>query len=328
MRSKSLHGYTDSFFVNSVVQTVNELFDGNMDYLAITLKMSLHDVIMVALRNAGLLSGVVFHGGTCLQRMYGWSRFSEDLDFANIAKLNGDHFIEFSMKFDSAIRAELKRLGFTDDQIMIKNPKNLEWPGEVEPSVRKWSMRVDVGSRNMKQVVNIELADMPSYQYSPKAYEPLSNTFASGPVMVNVEPLNVIFNDKAISIIQRPFVKNRDIYDVGLLSDSQSIDRNLFLSKMADRKFTSDHVKEKIENVRQLLQSAEYPEKFSAEMSRFVIPGRTTDVSDRSVVDDIVAKSLNVLEDIGQILDDATGDNGDGGKEEEKISECTPSELK
>lgn len=318
MRRETLtHGYTDSFFVRSAMQTVNELFAGNMDYLTITMKMALHDVVMVALRNADLLSGVVFHGGTCLQRMYGWSRFSEDLDFANIAKLSGARFADFGVKFDSAIRTELKRFGFNNDQIMVKNPKNLEWPCGNEPAVRKWEMRVNVGPRNMKQVVKIELVDMPSYQHSPKAFAPLSNAFASGSIMVNVEPLNVIFNDKAISIIQRPFLKNRDIYDVGLLSDFQSIDRDLFLSKMADRNFTSDYVKKRIGEVRQSLESEGQVENFSAEMSRFVIPGKTMDVENPVVVESIMAKTIDVLESISQILDDSDSDDDEGNKERE-----------
>lgn len=309
MRPETLHGYIDSFFLRSCIQTVNKLFDGDMDYLPITMKMSLHDVAIVALQNARLLSGVVFHGGTCLQRIYDWPRLSEDLDFSNIAELNSNHFSEFSAKFGFAIRVELKRLGFTDDQITVKNPKNLEWPGDNEPAVRKWSMRVNVGSRNMKQIVNIELANMPSYQYSPKSFMPLSNTCASGPIMMNVEPLNIIFNDKAISIVQRNFVKYRDIFDVGLLSDTQSIDRTIFFSKMADRGFSSEFVRKRIDNIQETLLADDCAEKFSAEMSRFVMPGKTINVANSAVAKNIISKSLDVLENVNQLMKDADGEN-------------------
>lgn len=303
MRPKLLYGYMDSFFIRSAVQTVNELFNRDINLLPIILKMLLHDVVMTALRKADLLSGAVFRGGACLQRIYGWSRFGEDLDFANFVELNDSHFIDVSRKFGSVIRTELKRLGFVDEQIMIKEPENPEWPGEARLAVKKWEMRVDVGPRNMNQFVKIELVDMPGYQYSSKAFVPLSNIFSSGPIMLNVESLNEIFNDKVISLIQGPNLKNGDIYDVGLLSDFQSIDKSLFLSKMADRNFTVDYVKERIDGLRQSIESGEQIKNFSAEMSRFVIPGKTPDVENPAVAQSILAKSLDVLESISHILD-------------------------
>lgn len=307
MKPGILHGYTDSFLVRAAARKTEELFDGNMAYLGITVKMCLHDVIMQALRNADLLSGVVFHGGTCIQRMYNGTRLSEDLDFANIEELSGNRFFEFGEKFESAIRADLKRLGFSDDQITVTKPKNLEWPGDIEPMVRRWSMRVNVGPRGMKQMVNIELADMPSYEYSQQVFEPISGAVVTGPVLVNVEPLNAIFNDKVMAVIQRKYLKDRDIYDVGLLSSRQSFDRALFLAKMDDRGFSPDYVRERIAIVREALASPEFPESFTSEMSRFVLPGRTLDVQDPAIRKFLISNVSEILSAVEHALDEAPG---------------------
>lgn len=308
-RHNTIYGYNDSFFLRSTLAVLNDIFDGNVDYLHITMKMTLHDVIFYALHDAGLLPGIVFHGGTCLQRMYDCPRFSEDLDFANISTLTPNIFTDFSRDFGWAIRSRLKTLGFSDEQMTVKEPGNLAWPAEKEPAVRRWAMRVVVDPRGRKQVVNVELANMPSYDYSLKPFVPLSAAIVPGRVEVNVEPLNVIFNDKIISIIQRPYTKYRDIYDVGFLSQrhtygsvAQSVDRDLFCQKMADREFTPEYVLGRIGEVREILLSEEAVTGFSREMSRFVIPGRTEDVADIEVARNFISRSLDILDEIEDLM--------------------------
>lgn len=302
-QTDTIYGYHDSLFFRSAQQIVNSRFGGDIKYLPITMKMLLHDVAMLALERAQLLQGVVFQGGTCLQRVYNWSRLSENLDFTNIAELTENHFIEFGNSFGDAIRTELSKLGFSDGQITVKQPKNMAWPGKAEPEIRKWSMRVNVGPRSMKQVVNIELANMPSYNHAPMFFTPLSNAIGARRLMVNVEPLNVIFNDKLISIIQRPYLKYRDIYDVGLLSDREHLDEALFISKMRDRAFSDEYVAGRIDAINDQLESKECIEAFKNEMTRFIIPGTSCDIHDNETVRVIIGKTLASLATVKGMLE-------------------------
>lgn len=308
-RPNTIYGYNDTFFLRSAMAVAKQLFGRDMDYLHITMKMSLHDVIISALHDAGLLPGIVFHGGTCLQRMYDCPRFSEDLDFANIKPLSPTVFFDFSRDFSAAIKTRLKALGFTDDQMIVKEPANMAWPAETEPSVRRWAMRVVVDPRGKKQSVNIELANMPSYDYAPKPFTPICPAITPKKVDVNIEPLNVIFNDKLIAVIQRPYTKYRDIFDIGTLAQKQQygveperLDPDLFLQKMADRDFTPEYMLTKVEGVRQILSSEEAIEGFSREMSRFSIPGRTVDVNDPEIAKGFLSRTLAVLDDIDALM--------------------------
>lgn len=304
-----IHGYNDSLFLRASLAALRTLFDGDLEHLGITVKMTLHDIIISALHDAGLLPGIVFHGGTCLQRMYDCPRFSEDLDFANIKPLTPTVFSDFGKDFSAAIKTRLKTLGFKDDQMIVKEPVNLAWPGEKEPMVRRWAMRVVVGSRGRKEVVNIELANMPSYDYAPKAFVPITAGIVPESVNVNIEPLNVIFNDKLIALTQRPYTKYRDVFDIATFSqkrqyevEPERLDPGLFLQKMADRDCTPEYMLTKVEGVRKILSSEEAIEGFSREMSRFSIPGRTVDVNDPEIAKGFLSRTLAVLDDIDALM--------------------------
>lgn len=304
-----IHGYNDSLLLQAALAVLHDFFDDDLEQLNLTVKMTLHDVIISAIHDAGLLPGIVFHGGTCLQRMYNCPRFSEDLDFTNIKPLTPTVFSDFGRDFSAAIKTRLKTLGFKDDQMIVKEPENLAWPGEKEPMVRRWAMRVVVGSRGRKEVVNIELANMPSYDYAPKAFVPIVAGIVPENVNVNIEPLNVIFNDKLIAVTQRPYIKYRDVFDIATLSqkrrygvEPERLDPDLFLQKMADRDFTTEYMLAKVEEVRKILSSEEAVGGFSSEMSRFSIPGRTVDVNDPEIAKGFLSRTLAVLDDIDVLM--------------------------
>lgn len=302
MKKQSLNivrDYNDTKFLRIAMQHVNEIFYGNYrDYLPITMKMLLHDMIMASLSSAGLLSDIVFQGGTCLQRVYDWPRLSEDLDFSNIGENSDERFLKFGNDFEAAVREELARIGFSDEEITVKRPR-LE---EKEQIVRRWVIRVNVGNKNMKQFVNIELANVPTYEVTQKTFTPLSGITNGKRIMVNVEPLEVIFNEKVFTLVNRRFLKCRDVFDVSLLSDRLNINKDFFFIKINDFGLTKNFVLEQIDVARKRLVSEETPARFSAEMSRFVMPQRTVDVKDDKVVASIIGKAVNVLDDVESML--------------------------
>ncbi len=82
--------------------------------LPVIMKSLIHDEVLPALQQSGILKNLVFQGGTALQRFYGNRRFSEDLDFVcgqgKSLKLDPADFESIGPLFEKSVRSALEHL--------------------------------------------------------------------------------------------------------------------------------------------------------------------------------------------------------------------------
>ena len=179
-------------------------------------KELLHYDVMAALSQSGLLSELVFQGGTCLRMAYGSERLSEDLDFTggrdftpklynNLAEVLIDYF--------------KPRYGL---DIVVKQPKNRAFnPDSVK--VGRWMIVIETRPDKKgtpKQKIKLEVANIPSYSKNLKAIRLNYPNLQSGldTVLVNCESESEILADKVVALLLRKFIKARDLWDLVMLN--------------------------------------------------------------------------------------------------------------
>ena len=185
---------------------------------AVIQKELLHYDILYCLEQAGLLSGLVFQGGTSLRLCYGADRYSEDLDFAGGRNFSSAQFALLKQRIQTHVRG---RYGL---EVAVTKPKlDKNEPARSGVSVRQWRVSVvtDPGRSNVpKQRIHIEIADVPAYTSEVRKlranYEFLPDGYAD--LLVMVKSLDEIMADKLLALaasLKR--VRHRDIWDLAWL---------------------------------------------------------------------------------------------------------------
>ncbi len=165
--------------------------------------------ILSSLQRAGAMVPLAFQGGTALRFLYGIGRYSEDLDFALERPDRGYDFRPYLQR----IQADLRQEGFetetkVNDQ-KVMHSAFLAFPGllfeaDLSPhSNEKLSVKIEVDTR------------------------PPSGAVLETSVVRRHATLQLQHHDKASllagklhAILQRPYVKGRDLYDlIWYLSD-------------------------------------------------------------------------------------------------------------
>ena len=200
---------------------VDRLVDDNRELLPCrptVEKEFLQMEILSALRKGGLLTRLVFKGGTCLRLCRSGERLSEDLDFAA-----GSHF-------DTALMDELE--GVLVDQIGAAYGLEVSVRARHVPSgtrmAGRWIARVvtrpnptgstsNVGVQRIKIEVSSE--DEPSDPVLLRARLPYDETAgATHAVLLNCVPLSSTIRDKLValplSVARRDNPRYRDLWDL------------------------------------------------------------------------------------------------------------------
>jgi predicted nucleotidyltransferase component of viral defense system len=159
--------------------------------------------ILAALQRAGAMIPLAFHGGTALRFLYAHERYSEDLDFA----LEGDPQSYDFRRYLHAIHSELVPEGYTvalkvSDQKTI-HTAYVHFPGLL------FDLGLS-GQRSEVLAVRLEVDTNP----------PIGAMLATS-VVRRFFVLQLQHHDKASllsgklhAILQRPYTKGRDIYDL------------------------------------------------------------------------------------------------------------------
>ncbi|MEX2130597.1 MAG: nucleotidyl transferase AbiEii/AbiGii toxin family protein [Pseudohongiellaceae bacterium] len=181
-------------------------------------KELLHHDILREMSSAGLLSGLTFFGGTCLRMCYDSNRLSENLDFTagkdfDYARLDGLGEIlvtHLQKKYGLLVAASPPRQASDKDGGAEGNTQTWRVKLETRPERR------DIG----KQVINIDVCTVPSYQRRPMM---LKNHYGvdmgTSGLIIQAESREEILADKLVALGLRPNrIKNRDLWDVGWLS--------------------------------------------------------------------------------------------------------------
>lgn len=206
--------------------------------------------ILASLQQVGAMIPLAFHGGTALRFLFGIRRYSEDLDFA-LERANEKYDLRAYL---NKIRSDLAAETYTID-LKVNDRRNVHsafvnFPGLLH----------ELGlSAHRDQVFGIKI----EVDTKPPEGAQLATT-----VVRKFEILHLQHHDRTTllagilhAILQRPFIKGRDLYDlIWYLSDSSWPGPNLVLLNNALRQtgwlggeLTSENwrgiLRQKLENV-------------------------------------------------------------------------------
>lgn len=250
--------------------------DSNTQFmLPVIEKELLHYEIIHAMEEGGLLSGLVFQGGTCLRLCYGAPRFSEDLDFAG-----GIHFEASDLH---ALRDCVSKVLPNRYSIDVK----VKEPDEDASLVKKWRIRINTNAQKTGlpvQKISIEVASVPAYTKEPQMlrlnYEGLPATY--GDIIVFSESPEEILADKLEAFVCSNHIRYRDLWDIYWLMRRPGI--NLEKAHRLRKKKETDYDEgnkfdKGLVRINEQLDSIISSKEFDAQMKRFL----TADLHEKTI---------------------------------------------
>ena len=177
---------------------------------------------------------VCFQGGTAIRWFYGGMRFSEDLDF--VTSLSRERVVALMKSAGEAIRRQMVA-NFGAGTFTLKEKKG-------HPSFYKAFIQFQPAAVRSKISVKIEFeklvpgvkpdAEPKIMQASPTVAHFLQEGGFKTPgasVIVNVETVHEILSDKLRALLERPYKKGRDFFDVWFLTKTLRIDPDASMLK-------------------------------------------------------------------------------------------------
>lgn len=235
---------------------------GNFDLQMTIAKEILHYDILSVLYSSSINKILVFQGGTALRLCHQNNRYSEDLDFAlvNGTKFELNDMSFFKKSFEKKIQ---NKYGLS---IEFTEPKN------DENRVKKYTAKVLLPlANNQKAKINIEIAQIPSYDNSLKTIiNNYPNEFSAN-TFVRVESKEEILADKIIALGTREYLKYRDFWDIKFLQDIH-IKLNYDFVRQKIKDYEIENFYEKFAQKLSFIEQNDLRADFEYEMSRFLTP--------------------------------------------------------
>ncbi len=172
------------------------------------LKEHLQNYVLDFIYESSKHKDLIFYGGTCLRKIYGLDRMSEDLDF------------ETDLTYDSEVLAKeleeyfFKKQKFTNVKIKYQNINNVNRITLKFPILNQLGLS-DNKNENLHIKLEINLADNINY---PVEVSPVS--ISKFTIFVKHYDLSTLMAGKMVACIDRSFVKGnanikgRDYYDL------------------------------------------------------------------------------------------------------------------
>ena len=240
-------------------------------------KELLHYDIFFCLRQAGLLDGLVFQGGTCLRLCYGSQRLSEDLDFAGGADYSAHNAEQITECIEGYIGA---RYGL---ETLVKGPaKGPKTPSEKQRGdavrVYQWELRVTTEpahTRLPKQRVKVEVASVPAHApqlaHLRANYGGLPDGY--GGMLVQAEPLDEIMADKLLSLPVSSRERRKDVWDLAWLQQQGAAPQpTLVQQKIRDYRIEFPEYMARLQRRAGTIAEIVHAPRFTQEMRRFLPP--------------------------------------------------------
>ena len=159
--------------------------------------------ILGALQRAGAMIPLAFHGGTALRFLYAHLRYSEDLDFA----LEREHSRYDFRAYLQAIRSELTHEGYSLE-LKVNDRKTVH-----NAFVRFPGLLFELGlSPHRDEVLSVKI----EVDTDPPQEAGLATTVVRRYVVLQLQHHDQasLLAGKLHAILQRPYVKGRDLYDL------------------------------------------------------------------------------------------------------------------
>lgn len=218
---------------------------------------ALHVLILDALFSHPRSQGMAFQGGTCLHLVHGGYRFSEDLDLAG-ETLDA----EAAREIVSRARAEIERSAV---QLLGAGDHGWREPRPGERPVRTYWYGFTPSATGSRLRVKLELARFPAYQVRPLPVRSELDLLRRRPLVRALLPEELLA-EKVAAVLGRPYLKDRDLFDIWYLVTALAADLNaeLLRDKVRDYslRLTAEHVADRLRAVRSV--------DLEAEMSRFL----------------------------------------------------------
>lgn len=258
------------------------------------IKEILHYDILHALSQSKFGKNLVFQGGTALRLVYGGARYSEDLDFVCGDGLPRDHEEEFKEVLRKAVA---KRYGL---QMEFKDPKKVDFGTDVD--VLRWQAKVFIPtndpSAKQSHRINIEVCNVPSYDFDAQLIEPKYQGLAPGfsMMLMNTASLREIMADKVVALVNRQALKSRDVWDLfWLIGKDVELDMDLVQKKLDDYR-GRDLFESNLDGRIGILASEEYRATFRQEMGRFLDKGLRDKMDDNpALIQKIIQRTKDFM---------------------------------
>jgi len=232
---------------------------------AVVEKELLHHDILREMNEAGLLSRLVFIGGTCLRACYGSSRLSEDLDFTGGADFSRDALASLKDLLSARLHGKYG--------LHVEVSEPLREGGNVVT----WKLRVTTRPESAHlpaQRIHIDICAVPSHDVRPMM---LRNHYGvdmgTSGLILRAQSREEIFADKMLALSLRPNrLKNRDLWDmIWFWQQGVRLPVSLVPVKIRDHGVTpEDYTARLRERLRQLGTDPAMRGHFVQEMRRFL----------------------------------------------------------
>ena len=179
----------------------------------------LQALILQSLQRIGAMTTIAFHGGTALRFLYSLPRYSEDLDFA----LERNSELYDFRSYLQAIRKDLEAQGYA---ITLKvNDQKTVHSAFIRFSGLLYELKL---TPHQDEILAVKL----EVDTNPPAGAVLDTSLVRRHVLLNLQHHDraSLLAGKLHAILQRPYLKGRDLYDlIWYLSDKSWPDPNLDL---------------------------------------------------------------------------------------------------
>lgn len=175
--------------------------------------------ILSDLQRSGAMIPLAFHGGTSLRFLYSHGRYSEDLDFALEGSRENYRFRDYLQSIKSTFELENYRMDLKLNDTKIVQSAFIRFPGllfelglSTQPS-EGFAIKVEVDT-NPPKGAGLETSVIRKFVLLQLQHHDKAS----------------LFSGKIHAILQRPYLKGRDVYDLfWYLSDSDWPEPNLNL---------------------------------------------------------------------------------------------------
>ncbi len=232
-------------------------------------KEILHYDIFHALDKAGLLTDLVFQGGSSLRLCRGSNRFSEDLDFAGGKDFTSQKMQAIKLCIEKHIG---ERYGLL---VEVKEPEEMTMLPDYEGvKVDKWQVSVETAPRQRdlpRQRIKLEIANIPAYT---RELMPLKLNYdflmGYGAVLVNTETLDEIMADKLVAFpASVKTIRYRDIWDLAWLDQKGAkLNPSLVEKKVGD--YRIEGFAQLLDDAIERLPALVAGKPFTQQMQRFI----------------------------------------------------------
>lgn len=236
---------------------------GNPRLVPMIQRELLHYDLLATLLATPARNFLTFQGGTALRLCHGSPRLSEDLDFCAGKKFETLRDLDISGYLEGSLNS------LYGSNASLKRPKAPSSEDSVH--IAKWYAKYDMFPDRPdlgKQRVKIEIASVPAYTSSllPIEYNYADVARHASELMLYVESLDEILADKLLSFATSPYIRWRDMWDMGYILERNGCQESTFemlRAKADDYLVPLPRLLERVEYTLQQLPSRVEGEEFA-----------------------------------------------------------------